>query len=78
MAKTEKTTTEKRCLVDFFGDIIGEICHKLSVAACGDGIRGAFCKCYLLWYVSSFVLNYCYFFEKNRKFRFFLCRCNLQ
>lgn len=37
MAKTEKTITRKSLLVDYFGDIIGEKDHILSVTTCGDG-----------------------------------------
>ena len=37
MAKTEKTTMRKSLLVDYFGDIIGEKDHILSVTTCGDG-----------------------------------------
>ena len=37
MAKTEKITMRKSLLVDYFGDIIGEKEHKLSVNARDDG-----------------------------------------
>ena len=62
MAKTEKTITRKSLLVDYFGDIIGEKDHKLSVNARDDGNSVHTC---LLYCVSGFVLIYCYFWCEN-------------